>query len=322
MENQRIQYIDIAKGIGIFLVVIGHCINISSFLGKWIWSFHMPLFFIISGLCFNPSKNPLFVPFLLKKSKTLLLPLVIFSILIILIKSAISPDGFDFNTLKTNFPNGAYWFIFVLFFSEILFFSINKIAGKKYLKIILLFICLIVGKLLDIYNIHLPYSLCSIFVCTFFYGIGNIFRGIILSKLNYIGTNTKNIITSIILLLIPAISVYNVNDTINLCSNYVPFPIMYHILIAFIGTIGIFIISKFLEEKNCFIKVLALYLGKNTLIILLLHMCFISISVDFISPLISNKIAYKIIELLFISALLYISIQIINYKLKWIIGKF
>ena len=63
MSNQRIQYIDIAKGIGILLVVIGHCINSLSFLGKWIWSFHMPLFFVISGLCFNPSKNTLFVPF-------------------------------------------------------------------------------------------------------------------------------------------------------------------------------------------------------------------------------------------------------------------
>ena len=54
----RMHYIDVAKGIGIILVVIGHLCpsgtwdvmpitNIS--LTKWIYSFHMPLFYVISG---------------------------------------------------------------------------------------------------------------------------------------------------------------------------------------------------------------------------------------------------------------------------------
>lgn len=322
MLNQRIQYIDIAKGIGILLVVIGHCINSSSFPGRWIWSFHMPLFFVISGLCFNPSKNPLFVPFLLKKSKTLLLPLVIFSILMVVIKSVIFPSEFNFATLKTNFPDAAYWFIFVLFLSEILFFTINKVSDNKHVKFILLFICLIIGKLLNIYHIYFPYNLCSIFACTFFYGIGNIFGATIHSILDNINTNGKSIIISIILLLIPAISVYYLNNTIDLRSNTIPFPILYHVLIAFIGTTGIFLLSKFLSGRDSLIKTIVLYLGRNTLIILLLHMCFINISANFISPLIPNRIAYKIIELIFISILLYFSIQIINHKLKWLIGKF
>lgn len=135
MSNQRIQYIDIAKGIGILLVVIGHCINSLSFLGKWIWSFHMPLFFVISGLCFNPSKNTLFVPFFLKKTRTLLLPLVIFSILMVAIKSVIFPSEFNFATLKMNFPDAAYWFIFVLFLSEILFFFYRQNNKQSISKI-------------------------------------------------------------------------------------------------------------------------------------------------------------------------------------------
>lgn len=322
MSNQRIQYIDIAKGTGILLVVVGHCINSSSLLGRWIWSFHMPLFFVISGLCFDSSKNPLFVPFFLKKSRTLLLPLVIFSILMVAIKSVIFPGEFNFATLKMNFPDAAYWFIFVLFLSEILFFSIDKITNNQYLKFILLFLCLIIGKLLNIYHIYFPYNLCSIFACTFFYGIGNIFRATIHSILNNINTNGKSIIVSIILLLIPAVSVYYLNNTIDLRSNTIPFPILYHVLIAFIGITGIFLLSKVLSRIDSLIKTITLYLGRNTLIILLLHMCFINISANFISPLISHKITYKIIELIFISVLLYISIQIINHKLKWLIGKF
>ena len=46
VNKQRIDWIDIAKGIGIFLMVVGHT-SIPSFLSNYIFSFHMPLFFII-----------------------------------------------------------------------------------------------------------------------------------------------------------------------------------------------------------------------------------------------------------------------------------
>lgn len=52
METQikeRIDWIDIAKGLGIILVVIGH-MPIPSNVSYWIFSFHMPLFFLVDGL--------------------------------------------------------------------------------------------------------------------------------------------------------------------------------------------------------------------------------------------------------------------------------
>lgn len=42
MNEQRIQWIDSARGIGILLVVIGH-VSKSPYLGKFIYSFHMPI---------------------------------------------------------------------------------------------------------------------------------------------------------------------------------------------------------------------------------------------------------------------------------------
>jgi len=48
MEENRIVWIDIAKGIAIILMVIGHS-TIPSWLSSFIWTFHMPLFFIASG---------------------------------------------------------------------------------------------------------------------------------------------------------------------------------------------------------------------------------------------------------------------------------
>ncbi|NJB83255.1 fucose 4-O-acetylase-like acetyltransferase [Wenyingzhuangia aestuarii] len=47
-NQKRVEWIDIFKGIGILLVVIGHS-TIPKELSWWIWSFHMPLFFTMSS---------------------------------------------------------------------------------------------------------------------------------------------------------------------------------------------------------------------------------------------------------------------------------
>lgn len=60
-QTKRIEALDVAKGIGIILVIIGHLS--SSYLHDWIYSFHMPLFFIISGICFKTEKYPSFLFF-------------------------------------------------------------------------------------------------------------------------------------------------------------------------------------------------------------------------------------------------------------------
>ena len=46
--SERYTWIDCIKGIGIFLVVLGHIYK-DNYIGQWIYSFHMPLFFMLSG---------------------------------------------------------------------------------------------------------------------------------------------------------------------------------------------------------------------------------------------------------------------------------
>ena len=58
---KRLKYLDIMKGFAIWLVVIGHLIQYNNCVDwiehpmfTWIYSFHMPLFFYISGyLCYK-----------------------------------------------------------------------------------------------------------------------------------------------------------------------------------------------------------------------------------------------------------------------------
>ncbi len=48
-EGKRIHWIDIARGMAMDLVVIGH-LGLKNQFVQWIYSFHMPLFFILSGM--------------------------------------------------------------------------------------------------------------------------------------------------------------------------------------------------------------------------------------------------------------------------------
>lgn len=64
--TERIKYIDAAKGFAILLMIFGH-MKIHN-LNWIIYSFHMPLFFILSGFFFNPIKS------VSKRAKSLLIP--------------------------------------------------------------------------------------------------------------------------------------------------------------------------------------------------------------------------------------------------------
>lgn len=51
--KDRLDFIDICKGLGILLVILGHIYEPNSRVGIWIYSFHMPLFLIVSGILLN-----------------------------------------------------------------------------------------------------------------------------------------------------------------------------------------------------------------------------------------------------------------------------
>lgn len=53
MAKQRFDWLDIAKGIAILLVIAGHTVNNPSLTRQVIFSFHMPLFFILAGYTFR-----------------------------------------------------------------------------------------------------------------------------------------------------------------------------------------------------------------------------------------------------------------------------
>lgn len=108
----RLQYIDIAKGIGIFLVVLGHVYR-GNVVQNWLYSFHMPLFFFISGWLYNGNKvfKSGYITFIKKKARRFLVPYMVF-ILMNYIYWAVVEQSYR------AFDQGPLWFLPVLLIVE------------------------------------------------------------------------------------------------------------------------------------------------------------------------------------------------------------
>lgn len=140
--QKRIVYLDMAKGIGIVLMIAGHLIgslqsidNKDWFSGayQFIASFHMPLFFFISGILLWMTKEEErgFGLILRRKAKALLLPYGTFSLIYFVINVCtciFHPELLAFSDLWKFFIYSitfrgvsVLWFLPTLFFGEILF---------------------------------------------------------------------------------------------------------------------------------------------------------------------------------------------------------
>lgn len=143
----EIQFLNVAKVIVIFLVIFDHLGGNPFHSSVFINSFHMPLFFCISGY-FISTQNITFKDFITKKFKTLIIPYFFFAIAGFLFwffigrkygnDAVYRPDIFKYilgifgavpakTYLGFNFP---IWFLPALFSAEILFFLYRKYFHK------------------------------------------------------------------------------------------------------------------------------------------------------------------------------------------------
>lgn len=58
--KERTIWVDIAKSVGIFAIVLGHTLR-GGMLQKYLYSFHVPLFFFLIGAVFNVGKRSFYL---------------------------------------------------------------------------------------------------------------------------------------------------------------------------------------------------------------------------------------------------------------------
>lgn len=327
--KKRSPYLDIIKAILIILVIIGHSIQYGSgstylekqlffnnYLFKFIYSFHMPLFIMISGyLSYNSlNKNSLKETFI-SKFKSLIIPLFFWSIIPFIINlefySIIESLKLFIAVFSTNL-----WFLWSLFYINILVKLINKYFNDNIFIYILSFlITFILPNTFVIKYFNIQFSLYSFLY--FYFLIGYFYKKYNLEdKLNKLFNIKTLIINTIIfiLLLIP----FSTNDYIyvsgiNIIGNYKQLFIdLYRYLLGLLGSIELLLLIKLLLPKiKDNLKDKLLYLGKNTLGIYIIS----SIIHPYLLPIITKDLANINYLFIFIESIIILIISIIIIEL-------
>lgn len=157
-SSKRIEWVDIAKGIAIILMVIGHEIPTGQIGYRLIFSFHMPLFFILSGFTSGAiTSNKKFLIKLKKSFKKVWL-LAVLVVFIYCLECFLFQPAFNLQTLGKQFILGVFWgcnkipitnvtgtmwFMFAFFWSKLLYDLLRLWLPNKYNGIILLILAFI-----------------------------------------------------------------------------------------------------------------------------------------------------------------------------------
>lgn len=174
MNGKRIEWLDIAKGIGIFLVVYAHA---RAPYNSYIYNFHMPFFFLISGILYKPGGE--LKKYILRKVQTLYIPFVSWNLLFIIGKSIlrhqdISPEYIVQVILTLQKDGeflGATWFLGALFLVTVIYkildYFMSDTEMKKFVLLGFFTVWAVIG-----FEINFPYMLSRTFICGFFYALG------------------------------------------------------------------------------------------------------------------------------------------------------
>lgn len=192
MEIQkRFDYIDIAKGLGMLTVIWGHISG--GVTNIFVYSFHMPLFFFLSGLVFREDRYPSFKEFAKRKAKTLIIPYLIFSFLTWLIWVAYnvvfhkSVTSYINPLIQTIIAQGSggflihnvpLWFVSCLLLTEFIYYFISK-QGKDIVTVVSCIVLAVVSFMMEkcsaVFDFTLlPWSIGVAFSAMAFYTGGNL----------------------------------------------------------------------------------------------------------------------------------------------------
>lgn len=288
----RITHIDIARGLGILLVVAGHnwiFLSSKGELYRIIYSFHIPLFFILAGVVFDSNKS--FIQTINEKFISLLVPYFLTGFTALFFSIMLSGE---LSSAKEEFVGLIYgtgphlrwvnlWFLPNLFIVSNFCWAWLRLHKLYYIGYYLQGLILIAFIFIGWLTIRmfwgmefawedkalkvngLPFSADIIFITSAYFLIGYIFRNGIKEP-----KNNLFIFILVFVTFIAAHAISNYTTDINLRRYDAP---IIATILAITGSAIVVMLSKSISSIGIIGKPLA-YLGRNSLVLLLFHSFF------------------------------------------------
>lgn len=286
--NKRIEWLDVSKFIAIAIMILGH-LGLPNSLSNLIHIFHMPIFFLLAGLCFDMKKYNKFSLFVASRAKSLLVPYFFWGIVMYTLwyfvpyfknlGGDVEPFEFIVSILTYDATKPLFgsfgvlqWFFTSLFGAELVMWIIIKFVSKFSKKVQMIIYVIFCGLLMILSNI------CTIVLETNPLGLVSSLFGAVMCITGYVSKefvlkaneefSVRHVFSGIIsfgLLIVVWIFNGSTNMRIVQYNNI----ILYYIG-ALSGSIFIFCISVLFVKLFFRYRIYRaiLYLGQNTAIIL------------------------------------------------------
>lgn len=331
MGKKRIEWIDIARGYGILLMILGH-LDVGM-LGKWIYSFHMPLFFFLSGILFKRYGS--FKQMLLRKSKGILIPYYCLGIPVVLLQlfSKYRNNSLDRQAVLTEVGGFlfqrrymVFWFLTCLFLLNIIFWFLIRFLYDEKKILLVSFAAVVIGEMY--YYMGGKPLIWNVDVCLMalpFFAIGYIYGRHAEELENYLKVNRYRILilSLLINLICQYIGVHISGTGLEMYrSSYGFIPLTY--IAAFAGIAFMIIFSRMVKSK------VVRYIGENSMLYFAWHGVVVNYITSRVSQVILNAglqenvgfVLDKTVQMIIILAVITMCNYIILLtRFRFVIGK-
>ncbi|MDF2940379.1 MAG: hypothetical protein K0R66_1021 [Gammaproteobacteria bacterium] len=267
----HIKAVDSLKCFAILAVVLGH---IGTPFTNFIFSWHMPLFFFIAGFFIKSDESV--KTHLIKSSKRLLIPYIVFAVLALLVVMIKNPvlhrpqasllEGivaivYWMNTDHITTYGNVLWFLPTLFLCRLALFLLLKYVRNLW---VILLICVALAWLSIGLNLNLPFALPEAMAALIWVYVGYIYFNYIRhaalyeNKL-YFGLAALLLVLPLVYFKMPLLNIAEM-DFSNPLYNYV-----YSVIMAFLIS-SVFMKVEWLSRSN-----LVNWVGINTMSIFIFH---------------------------------------------------
>jgi len=313
--KKRIEYFDIVRGLCIIYMIAGHIDFRCSEFDHYIHAFHMPIFFILSGIFYKKNSGKR-IEYCKKLIRKILVPYFIWAFVFLLIENFTrigNHTGFIYGlksilTTNNNFVPiaGALWFLTAFFFSNIIFMFIETTIKNKNIQLFITMLLLVIGiYLYKLGFINLWWSFNASLV-----GIGLMEIGYLIKEKDWIEKlNIQNQFVLIIVLIVNTFMIMK-TDYVNMRTNMYPLIVLF--LINMILSLMVYTSMAIRLEKLPKIASCLKLIGKESIIPLCMN--------QFVILILNRLIDEKVVTMISSKYIIFLRLFILGISLIAITG--